>query len=649
MRYRMFLDHSLEGIWCLEFDEPIDLSLPMEEQFELVYKHGYMAEVNNAYAKHLGFESGEEMVGTRIGTFLSRSDPTNIATVKAWIRARYTIKNVETVESYQDGITRVILNNAVGIIESGHVVRVWGTETDITERKQAEKALLQSKNFNKAVLNTIDDHIVVTDRNGCILTVNDPWMRFACENDADISLIGPGVNYLDVCRRAACEQELSEAEQKIVDAALKGLNAVLNGNSSQFALKYPCHAPTEKRWFQMVALPFTGEKGGMVVAHRDITDLKMTEEKLFDAQRKYRTVADFTYDWEYWRAPDGRMLYVSPSCERITGYRPADFIDEPGLVEYIILPEFLDAWKTHNHVEKGRFEKGECQFRIRTKDGSTRWIDHICQSVYDEQGRYTGVRASNRDITAFIRASQEAREYKEILAHWDRTANLEQMAAAIAHELNQPLTGILSNAQAGEMLFRQGNDKSPEIGEILVDIIADSKRSAEILRNLRHLFSPHKNTFTELNLNAQIDKTLRILNSEFVFNNITVHTNFSDNLPLVSGNKIQLQQIMINLIRNSIQSMRNMESDPRSISIFTARKSDKEIEIQVEDTGPGIPENVFETIFDPLTTSKTRNLGMGLSICLSIVQVHGGRIWAENRSKGGARILFTLPAAEEIS
>jgi PAS domain S-box-containing protein len=378
----------------------------------------------------------------------------------------------------------------------------------------------------------------------------------------------------------------------------------------------------------------------------DITERKAAEDKLREAEQKYRTVADFTYDWEYWEALDNSLVYVSPSCEHISGYCPTEFLERPELISEIILPEDLSLWNAHSHGSDAEPAKSDCQFRIRTKDGTTRWIEHVCRPVYDEQGNYSGVRASNRDITSLRLAEQEVRKNQEILARLNRTVNLEQLAGSIAHELNQPLTGILSNAQAGEMLLKRGDGNRTEIEEILTDIIADGKRAGDILRNLRELFGRQTAEFMLLGVNKMVEETIRLLNSEFVIQSLNIRLILSDTLPDVMGNKIQLQQVLINLVNNAIHAMQNVEEADRSISIVTERGNEGQVQVHVEDTGSGIDPEQLESIFESLATSKRGGLGMGLSISRSIIQAHSGRIWAENITAGGARISFTLPAAE---
>ncbi|UCC99787.1 MAG: GHKL domain-containing protein, partial [Phycisphaerales bacterium] len=147
-----------------------------------------------------------------------------------------------------------------------------------------------------------------------------------------------------------------------------------------------------------------------------------------------------------------------------------------------------------------------------------------------------------------------------------------------------------------------------------------------------------------LNINTVIKETVQVLNSEFVMQNLNIHLDLSKTIPDVMGNQIQLQQVLINLIINAIQAMQQRKKADRSISIITSRENESRIRVSVEDSGPGLDPEQLEVIFEPLISKRPEGLGMGLSICRSIVQAYGGRIWAENKPSGGARISFTLPA-----
>ena len=644
IHFKAFMERSVEGFWCVDFERPINIDLPVDEQFDLVYKYGYVSEADDIYARNMGLKKGKELVGTRIKDFLPRSEPQNVATIKEWIRGKYNIKGAETVESYKEGVKRHLLNFSSSIIEDGHVERVCGTHIDITPLKQLEKALTQSKDFNLAILNSIEDHLAVLDKNGNILTVNDPWVRFAIENDADLAKTGIGANYFEVCRQPYADKDNNTNE--ISQNALKGLTDVLEGKLQKFELEYPCDSPTEERWFMLKAIPFQGARGGLVVTHHDITKRKVMEKKIIEAEQKYRTVADFTYDWEYWEGSRGRLRYVSPSCERITGYTASDFIKRPELISEIVIPEDQAGWLYHRHgvTNRKNIEPTHCHFRVKHKDGSIRWIGHVCQPVYDEMGNYQGIRASNRDITDLRIVEQEVREHRDTMTHLDRRATLGQMTASIAHELNQPLTGILSDAQAGELLLKKGQLNEENAGSIFKDITADAKRASHILRNLRELFSEGKTKYRSVCANELIRDTLRILNSDLIGDGVKVVTDLSEGLPKVSGKWIQLQQVVINLINNSRHAMQDAQENDRWLSILTSSEENDQVLICIEDNGPGIDREKIKDIFNPLFTTKDDGLGMGLAICDTIIQSHGGRIWGENNPKGGAKFIFWLPA-----
>ncbi len=360
----------------------------------------------------------------------------------------------------------------------GNPWRVSGTDQDITDQKLSAKILAQSKDFNRAILMSMQDHIVVLDKTGNILSANRSWLEFARNNDVSaLKLIGTGVNYLEVCRRAADDSD--ETAQK----AYGGIKAVLDGSQEHFALEYPCHSPSMQRWFLMNVIPFKGEKGGVVIAHTDISSRKKAEKKLRQAELAYRTVADYTYDWEYWRGPDGIFKYISPSCERITGYQAEEFIDNPELLEQIIVPEDRNIWFDHRQEAINELKRGEVQFRIRRKDGEVCWIEHACQEILDGQGKFLGSRASNRDITrrkqseeALIKSQEEAK-----LLTGKLLKAQESERALLARELHDDITQRLAilNIEVDELeikhpsLSKPFKEKLRKIGDNLGALSSD--------------------------------------------------------------------------------------------------------------------------------------------------------------------------------
>jgi len=262
--------------------------------------------------------------------------------------------------------------------------------------------------------------------------------------------------------------------------------------------------------------------------------------------------------------------------------------------------------------------------------------------VKDENGDLEYVVNTYVDLTELRRAEQEAREQREALARVARANRMGRLAGSIAHELNQPLTGILSNAQAAELMIQAGSGDLAEIAATIQSIIADAKRAGAVVWNLRELFQEQKVEHSPTNLNATIEETTRLFRSEFILRQVTVTTDCAPSLPLVEGNRIQLQQVLVNLIMNGDQAMRGSDPDERQLHIVTTHDAG-EVRLWVDDLGPGIDPEKIDHIFEPLATWKPDGTGMGLAISDAIIQSHGGRMWAENRPEGGARVGFSIP------
>ena len=252
-----------------------------------------------------------------------------------------------------------------------------------------------------------------------------------------------------------------------------------------------------------------------------------------------------------------------------------------------------------------------------------------------------------QDITDIKYAEMEARRHQDALARVDRATSMGQLTGSIAHELNQPLTGILSNAQAAEMMLERGECDYDELAEIMAEIVADTKRGGDVIRNLRELYREQKGEYQPVDINTLVDETVTLLNSEFIVQKTVVTTEKAPSLPPVDGNRIQLQQVLVNLIMNAVQAM--AEALLAMTAGFPSRRAQTRTRSRLGSRirGPGIDPEKIDTIFEPLATWKPGGTGMGLAISNSIIQAHGGRMWAENRPEGGARVGFALPVLNE--
>jgi len=248
---------------------------------------------------------------------------------------------------------------------------------------------------------------------------------------------------------------------------------------------------------------------------------------------------------------------------------------------------------------------------------------------------------TNVDNTAIKKKEEEAHKQRDILARVGRTTRMGQWTGSIAHELNQPLTGILSNAQAGEMMIEKGQYNHHELAEILADIAADTKRAGEVIHNLRELYREQKGKYQAVDINTIVNETIKLIHSEFVMQHVVLTTECASSIPMVNGNRIQIQQVLVNIIMNGIQVMGDTARDDRRLHITTIY-DENEVKAWVDDCGTGIDVDKIDSIFEPLATWKSGGTGMGLAISNSIIEAHGGKMWAENRPEGGARVGFEL-------
>ncbi len=236
-------------------------------------------------------------------------------------------------------------------------------------------------------------------------------------------------------------------------------------------------------------------------------------------------------------------------------------------------------------------------------------------------------------------ADLKIEEQREELLHVTRVGKLAEFVSSLAHEISQPLTAILSYSQAAQRMF---DGREPQLQEILQYIINDTHRATEVIRRLRLLLKKTKPTFESLDINALINDTVTLIMTHITVRNKVVKFELDGNLPLIRGDRIQLQQVLLNLISNSLEAMDEI-GDSRELLIRTSRNDTDMIMVEVKDSGCGIPAENMKKLFAHFFTSKPDGLGMGLSISRSIVEAHGGRLEAENNSDRGATFYFTIP------
>jgi signal transduction histidine kinase len=245
------------------------------------------------------------------------------------------------------------------------------------------------------------------------------------------------------------------------------------------------------------------------------------------------------------------------------------------------------------------------------------------------------------------RAELDARRRREELAHMTRVATMGELTASLAHEINQPLAAILSNAQAAQRLLATGDGQVEEIQDILADIAADDQRAGEVIRRMRTLLRKEDPNPTEVDVNELVDEVVGLVGGEMILQNVSLALDLSSRVGRVHGDRVQLQQVLLNLIVNALDAMKEVEGGGRRVLVRTVAAGPRSVEVSVQDTGAGIAADKLDQIFEPFVTTKPHGMGLGLSICRSIIQAHGGRIGSKTNADRGTTFWFTLPTLDE--
>jgi C4-dicarboxylate-specific signal transduction histidine kinase len=270
--------------------------------------------------------------------------------------------------------------------------------------------------------------------------------------------------------------------------------------------------------------------------------------------------------------------------------------------------------------------------------------------VFDANGEFRGYRGTGTDITALRKVETEAREseqrYRKVqleLEHANRVATLGQLTSSIAHEVNQPITAAVTYALAARRYLSAEPPNFHEVDDTLSLIVKEANRAAEVVSRIRALFKKAPARKDAIAINDAIVEIVALMRTEAANNSVLVRTQLTEGLPRLQGDRVQLQQVLLNLIINGIEAMRDVGEEERELLISTRREPNG-VSVEVRDSGPGFAPEALESVFEPFYTTKPEGMGMGLSICRSIIEAHGGRLWAIPSEPQGALFQFTIPA-----
>ena len=532
----------------------------------------------------------------------------------------------------KDGTWRWHLNQAVVLRDAeGKILKFVGTSTDIDDQKRTEEALRASEGKLRRVIDTIPTLSWCNMADGPNEFLSRSWHEYTGLSPEEAHGWGWSAAFHpdDLPPLMTRWQEL-----------------LVSGESGEIEARIRRHDGVY-RWFLIRVAPFRDEIGAIIRWYgtsTDIEDRKRAEDAVRANERNLCLIID-TMPILAWSAqPDGTADFFNQRWLDYTGLTESEVRGWGWATAFHPddLASVNDYWRSH--ILSG--QPGEIEARLRRCDGSYRWFLLRANPLRDESDRIIQWYGTNTDIDDRKRAEEALRQAQSDLARVNRVTTMGELAASLAHELSQPISGAMTNANVGLRKLGSDNPSLDEVRGTFTRIARDAQRASDIIGRIRSQFEKGSPDQQTLDSNEILQDTITLLRDQAVRHNILVRTELAADLPQIVGDRVQLQQVVMNLIVNSIEAMKEI-AGIREIIIRSQRAENGEILVSVADTGAGISTQLAEHIFDPFFTTKLHGTGMGLRISRSIIESHGGRLWAASSPGRGATFHFSLPVATE--
>ena len=540
----------------------------------------------------------------------------------------------ELVRSRKDG-TQVVVASRWSLQRDtrGTSVAVLETNNDITERKRAAEALSE-----------INDRFRVLAE--CSLSgiylVQEDLFRYV--NPAMARMFGYAAE--DVVNRLGPLDLVYPDDRPLV---MENIRRRIEGDTEES--RYECRGlrkdgsafPVEVHGRRIEHGGRIGVMGTLV----NITDRRRAEEELRASEQRFRDYSEIASDWFWESGPDHRFSRISGKppdwgiSEKFIGSHrwelAADREDEP------------EKWRIHLAALEAHQPFREFKYRIARPDGSALYLSVSGKPLFAADGRFLGYCGTAADVTAAARAEQAEQALREAqaeLAHVTRIMTLGELSASIAHELNQPIGAVINDARAGLHWLDKSSPNLSEAREVLESIVKTANRAAEVIERIRALTKKAPAQKIELDINEVILEVTALTRAEIHRNHVTLHTQLANELPPVQADRIEFQQVMLNLIINAIEAM---EESVRRDLLIASRTDGSKVRVEVCDSGQGLKPGTADHIFQPFFTTKSSGMGMGLAICRTIVERFGGKLSARANAPCGTIFEFSIPLDPEIT
>ena len=349
----------------------------------------------------------------------------------------------------------------------------------------------------------------------------------------------------------------------------------------------------------------------------------------------------------FWRwEPLTGTFWASPHCLRMFGIFPGERLS----MEAMAAPVHPDDRARVEKAISGAMQSQstyEVDYRLCFPDMPVRWIRTRGRATLAQDGKLATLSGTVVDVTETKQMEAVVEDQQRSLAHLARVGMVGELSGALAHELNQPLTAILSNAQAAKRMIESNPVDITELRNVISDIIDDDARAGDVIRHLRALLKKGESRTEIVDINAIVSRTLELTKSALTAQRIVIVSRFSGSPLRVKGDSVQLQQLLLNLVLNAAEAMANVSRESGALIVTTNSVNNELLQISVSDTGPGISDAIKTRLFDPFFSTKQSGMGLGLSICRAIAEKHGGQIHAANNPGHGATFHVSLPLLKE--
>jgi len=378
-----------------------------------------------------------------------------------------------------------------------------------------------------------------------------------------------------------------------------------------------------------------------------LTDqLRLSEAELRNNKQRMKLAARAAdlrlWEWDIVRD----RIWSTDGIRSLYGLLP---YQEIGLDHFLNMLYEEDRERVRGEIARALANNGhyESEYRIRIPEGRLHWFNSRGRVEFGENHQPLRMLGVTINITRRKQAELEAQQLRHEMTHLSRALLLGELSGSLAHELNQPLTSILSNAQAAQRFLARDPADLAEVRNVLTDIVEEDRRAAEIIRRLRALLKKGEAQRSAIDLNKTVHDVLKLVHSDLVNHTTTVHLALDPTLPSVLADRIQIQQVLLNLVMNACEAMIQTDVKERWLLIATTWNNADKIHVSVADQGPGIPAEDRKTVFTPFFTTKANGMGLGLSICRTLIAAQGGTIWATQNLPHGTVFHFTLPIFPE--